>query len=34
MWKNIVELNKTQMTIWACVSHAGYRRLQTHTQTM
>jgi len=30
MWKNIVELGRTQMT-GACAFHAGYLRLQTHT---
>jgi len=29
MWKNIVEPGRPQMTILA---HAGYLRLQTHTQ--
>jgi len=36
MWKNIVEQGRPQMTIQygACAVHAGYLRLQTHTQNM
>jgi hypothetical protein len=34
MWKNNVELDKPQVTVWygVCALHAGY--LQTHTQNM
>jgi hypothetical protein len=31
MSKNIVEQGRPQITIGACVLHAGYLRLQTHT---
>ena len=33
MWKNIVQADRTQKTIYydACAFHAGYIRLQTHT---
>jgi len=30
MWKNIVELDSSQMAIW----HAGYLSLRIHTQNM
>jgi hypothetical protein len=32
MWKNMVEPGRPQMTIWRV--HAGYLRLQTHTQSV
>jgi len=34
MWKNIIEAERPQMTMYynACSLHAGYLRLQTHTQ--
>jgi len=36
VWKSILEADSTQKTTWycACVLHAGYLRLQTHTQNM
>ena len=36
MWKNVIEPDRPQMTIeyGACSLHAGYLRLQTHTQSM
>jgi len=35
MWKNIVEPDRPQMTIYsACAFHAWYLRLQTHIQNM
>jgi len=35
IWKNIVEPDSPQMAIYhcACAWHAGYLRLQTHTQS-
>jgi len=35
-WKNIVEADRPQMTIYynACALHAGCLRLQTHTQCL
>jgi hypothetical protein len=35
MWKNMVELDRTQMTVWRMRAiNAGYLRLQTHIQNM
>jgi ribosome biogenesis protein Nip4 len=35
MWRTIEELDRPQTTIYgACTLHAGYRRLQTHTQNV
>jgi len=34
MWKNIVEPDRPQATIWPCALHAWYQSLQTHTQNM
>ena len=34
MWKNVVELDMPQMTIWHVRLHAGYVRLQTHAQNI
>jgi hypothetical protein len=34
MWKNIVDLDKPQMTIWHMRIASGHLRLQTHTQNM
>jgi len=33
-WKNIVERGRPQTTIWPGTLHAGYPRLQTHTQVV
>jgi len=33
MWEN-VEPDRPQMSIWRMGVHAGYLRLQTHTQNM
>jgi len=33
MWKNTVESDRPQITLWRAL-HAGYQRLQTHTQYM
>jgi hypothetical protein len=33
-WKNIVELNRLQMTSGLRTLHAGYLRLQTQTQSV
>jgi len=34
MWKNIVEPERPQMTVWPCAFRAGYLRLQTHTHLL
>ena len=35
MWKNTVESGRPQMTVWCMYTlHAGYLRLQTHTQNL
>jgi len=34
LWKNTVQQNRPQMTIWPCALHAGYLRLQIHAQNM
>jgi hypothetical protein len=34
MWKNILQPDSPQMTIWLMSSHAGYLSLSTHTQNM
>jgi hypothetical protein len=31
MWKNVVEMDRAQTTIWPCTLHIGYQSLQTHT---
>ena len=34
MWENTVERDRSQMTLWRTELHAGYLRLQTHTQNI
>jgi len=34
MWTNIVVRRRLQTTIWPCTLHAGYPRLQSHTQVV
>jgi len=34
MWKNVVERDSYRWQYGACALHAGYLRLQTHTQVV